>query len=373
MAPTTTVESTVDAVHPDHGVSPDHQTIVDIMTDEKTNAASEDIADSTTQKTPVLTTQNTKAASGGTAEEDGSIQSGDAIFLKAHTGSYVDVQGGKVRARWNMQGDWQRMVITKEGGGTIWSEDTVFLRTHSGANLNVDGDTVEALSDETGPTQELVIEKEANDGAIWPGDVVFLTAHTGKCLDVQGAEVSARWAMRGPWQTFTIENATAPEEPVAVASEDASEDADTEEDPLMQWEKLGVVAQGSHGAAKNKLQKLSGPDHVKKDAKLSREQKASILSILGTGAIERFEARGTGALAQQALPRAADASRLATFAGLLSAGGLVLLLLARRRALQSTQGRAPGAAGYEYEEAPTSGSSRLLVGSTSTAPDVEVG
>merc|ERR1712139_200325 len=83
------------------------------------------------------------------------IFSGDAVFLKAHTGMMLDVQSTAVQARWQDWGDWQKMFIQKLGG----------------------------------------------EGAIMPGDRIVLQAHTGKMLDVQGDVVAANWNDSGDWQT----------------------------------------------------------------------------------------------------------------------------------------------------------------------------
>ena len=39
------------------------------------------------------------------------ISSGDAVFIKAHTGSMLDVEGVNVQARWQAWGDWQVAVF----------------------------------------------------------------------------------------------------------------------------------------------------------------------------------------------------------------------------------------------------------------------
>merc|ERR1711907_571774 len=43
----------------------------------------------------------------------GAIMPGDSIFLQAHTGNLIDVQGTAVQARWSDTGDWQTLVIEK--------------------------------------------------------------------------------------------------------------------------------------------------------------------------------------------------------------------------------------------------------------------
>ncbi|CAK0843125.1 unnamed protein product, partial [Prorocentrum cordatum] len=142
---TTSIASSVEAVGPEASRATKKITTLGASTTTlapttTTEPATLTTSASTTRKTTVpTTTKSIKVVAEGPADEgDGSVQSGDVIFLKTHTGYYVDAQGGKVRARQKKQGEWQRMTITKEGGGTIWSEDTVFLRTNTGKNLNVD-------------------------------------------------------------------------------------------------------------------------------------------------------------------------------------------------------------------------------------------
>ena len=84
---------------------------------------------------------------------------GDLIFLKAHTGCYLEVQeeGSPVQARWEDLGVWQGLELAKK--------DTDPLRV---------------------------------------GDILFLKSHTGLYVDVQGDGVQARWADEGDWQALTI-------------------------------------------------------------------------------------------------------------------------------------------------------------------------
>ena len=135
------------------------------------------------------------------------IISGDTIYLKAHTGKNIDVEGTSVQARWENQGGWQALVIEKATSGIISSGDTVYLKAHTGENLDVEGTTVQARWEDKGGWQALVIEK-ATSGIISSGDTIYLKAHTGKNIDVEGTTVQARWEGKGGWQALVIAKAT---------------------------------------------------------------------------------------------------------------------------------------------------------------------
>merc|ERR1712216_679323 len=88
------------------------------------------------------------------------ISSGDAVFLQAWTGQMLDVSGVDVSARWNDYGEWQRMIIEKAGNedqagkGEIFPGDVIFLRAHTGNYLDVGaGTSVQARWPERGVWQ----------------------------------------------------------------------------------------------------------------------------------------------------------------------------------------------------------------------------
>lgn len=63
------------------------------------------------------------------------IASGDSIFLRTHSGSssFIDIEGVAVRSRWGQRGNWQALVIEKEGGGTVNAGDAVFSQDSHGS------------------------------------------------------------------------------------------------------------------------------------------------------------------------------------------------------------------------------------------------
>lgn len=71
---------------------------------------------------------------------------------------------------------------------------------------SVDGADVQARWTDYGNWQKMIIEKNGN-GAILPGDVIFLRVHTGKQIDVSGTSVQARWSEKGLWQSLVVEQA----------------------------------------------------------------------------------------------------------------------------------------------------------------------
>jgi len=99
-------------------------------------------------------------------------------------------------------------MIENEGKRAIFSGDSVFLSAHTGNLLDVEGDSVSARWKEYGTWQTMIVEKNGG-GPIFPGDAVFLQAHTHQLIDVEGTAVRARWSERAAWQTLTIDKADA--------------------------------------------------------------------------------------------------------------------------------------------------------------------
>jgi len=100
----------------------------------------------------------------------------------------------------------QRFVIENHGGRAIFSGDAVYLKAHTGNQIDVSSEVVQARWPERGDWQRLVIEKREG-GAIFPGDKIFLLSHAGKHIAVEGVEVTASWHDHGAWQALAIERA----------------------------------------------------------------------------------------------------------------------------------------------------------------------
>jgi len=144
------------------------------------------------------------------------VRPGDSVYFRAHTGRHLEVERDEVRARWDDHGDWQifaleksPLVIDDSDANAFHSGDLVFLKAHTGSFVDVDGEDVRARwadQNHGSKWQGLVIVKHGS-GAVVPGDTVFLQAATGTYLDVQGEDVRARWEDEGEWQALVLEMA----------------------------------------------------------------------------------------------------------------------------------------------------------------------
>jgi subtilisin family serine protease len=148
---------------------------------------------------------------------ENAMVSGTSVYLLAHTGKHIEVTswwawwvgGGSVGARWFDRGNWQQFVIESSSGRAIYSGDQVFLKAHTGYFLDSEAQSkpVQARSSDRGTWQTFIIEKNG-DGAIMPGDRIHLRTHHGHHIDVQGTTVSAQWSDRGRYQGLVIERAS---------------------------------------------------------------------------------------------------------------------------------------------------------------------
>lgn len=98
----------------------------------------------------------------------GGIQSGDIINIVLPNGIHMDVCGSAVRARfYDPKGEWQKIMIVKQGGGAITDGDKIFLK------------------------------------GMFSGGRDYLDANPlSKCPD---GEINCRWSDEGDWQVMTIE------------------------------------------------------------------------------------------------------------------------------------------------------------------------
>lgn len=103
---------------------------------------------------------------------------------------------------------WQTFTVENYGGRVILSGDAVFLKAHTGKFIDVQGVEVQARWSDRGNWQKLIIENKVGTGAIIPGDSIFLRSHTGMRIEVEGGAVRARWSDRGAWQTLVIKKST---------------------------------------------------------------------------------------------------------------------------------------------------------------------
>jgi len=109
-------------------------------------------------------------------EDTDLIKPGDTVFFRAHTGMQMHVRGEDVRAQWDDYGDWQAMVIEKNplviensDDRVFHSGDMIFLKAHTGKYVDVEGEGVQARWKDLGTWQGLVIIKQ-EAGPIRHGD-----------------------------------------------------------------------------------------------------------------------------------------------------------------------------------------------------------
>lgn len=252
-------------------------------------------------------------------DDDFVVKSGDMVFLRAHTGSYIDVEGDAVRARWSMRGDFQRITIEKDGGGTIRSGDTIFLTALTEAHLEVEGNAVLARWSGVRQWQKFIVQKKVDDNDTTPisiGDVVFLKAYNGNCLDVEGSEVKARWSLHGPWQEFTIT--------LALVS--------------------GVDTSSALVASENEPNLRAGYGNKTKES--DQERTVSVLDALRIPVLKKFESRCGADKACRQKVRSVRTGTLAAVACGASAV-LVVLLVAKWRVTHSRLSLFSGGTAYQ--------------------------
>merc|ERR1719261_1571405 len=104
------------------------------MTTTTTKIATTTTTSTTTTTMTTTTTATTTTTTTSTQTPIGtSILSGDIVSLRTLSGAggMVDVEGSAVQSRWASHGNWQAMSIVKEIGGSVNSGDAVFLRAHT--------------------------------------------------------------------------------------------------------------------------------------------------------------------------------------------------------------------------------------------------
>jgi len=143
-----------------------------------------------------------------------SIQPGNQIFLRSqNTGKHIEVGDYVAKARYDDQGDWQKFTIEKdepEGDDKMMAkmmpgvqhEDQIYLRAHTGMFLDEENDQVYARYDDHGELQRFTIYSADDQGPIYRGSTVYLKAANEKYVGVEGEEVKATY---DDPQAFTIE------------------------------------------------------------------------------------------------------------------------------------------------------------------------
>ncbi|CAK0872718.1 unnamed protein product, partial [Prorocentrum cordatum] len=104
---------------------------------------------------------------------------------------------------------WRCSIAVRSGA--IRANDTVWLRAHTGRRIHVEGDIVRASSPHRGPYQALRLERKPgtlDPGALRSGERIFLRAHTGHHLEVLRQDAMARSERYGAQQAFVITKPT---------------------------------------------------------------------------------------------------------------------------------------------------------------------
>jgi len=124
----------------------------------------------------------------------------------AQTGMLLAEQDGKVSAKKDAPPESQEWVIEKDGDSAVVSGDAVYLKTHSGNYLTVQGTDVDAKRAEVGPSQRFFMEMAGTPGQpMCPGDTVMFRSQSGKRLTVQAHRVHAAGDHKGSEQRFILE------------------------------------------------------------------------------------------------------------------------------------------------------------------------
>eukprot|EP00928_Gymnodinium_smaydae_P025294 TRINITY_DN20199_c0_g2_i1.p1 TRINITY_DN20199_c0_g2~~TRINITY_DN20199_c0_g2_i1.p1 ORF type:complete len:970 (-),score=160.28 TRINITY_DN20199_c0_g2_i1:129-2957(-) len=159
------------------------------------------------------------------------IRFGDTVYLRAFNGSYLDVEGDRVRARYGDRGRWQQFVLCpasrpKRGEGAsaaaaariLRDGDAVCLLAHTGRFLGVSEETATAAAHWSETEQNVACcifhlrVEEGKSPKVRHRSTVFLQSHaTSKVLapnesePQQRDEVVAKWEDFSEWQRLVIE------------------------------------------------------------------------------------------------------------------------------------------------------------------------
>lgn len=154
---------------------------------------------------------------------DPEIHYGDTVFLRSFRGTYLDVQGSSVRARWASKGEWQRVTLCPPPGykgpnpnenapRAIRSGSVVRLLAHTGQLLAVKGaELTTCPADEGHAGADFVVHMKRAGKGLKHRSAVFLQSRTTRrVLDVGAGDdtVRARWRDFGEWQGFALEKAS---------------------------------------------------------------------------------------------------------------------------------------------------------------------
>jgi len=133
--------------------------------------------------------------------------SGGVVYLRAHSNRHLDVEGKRVQARWNDQGEWQGITLHAEGrapGARLQHGDVVALQAVTGkteaelllhgivpasgeAELLPDGLSAVAVEATGAPRQPVwTLQRAAGPGEVHSDDKIFLQAGDRRLAVVDG-------------------------------------------------------------------------------------------------------------------------------------------------------------------------------------------
>lgn len=129
------------------------------------------------------------------------IRAGNTVFLTAHTGLRLDVEG-EAEGKPNLGATWNSQMMDLPL--LVCEQEVLRLLTQAPEG---ERDHLRARFSDSGTWQKLVVERKDNSGPICSGDQVFLRAHTGRLLTPAGEKVRAESAGAGDFPGWTIERA----------------------------------------------------------------------------------------------------------------------------------------------------------------------
>jgi len=147
------------------------------------------------------------------------VFSGASVFLTSESSgksrSIVVQDGEGVHAKWHNTGSWEQLIIEKVEAESndlqvdeIHVGDAIYLKSHLSTYIDVEDGIVQALSSdngERGSFQKLIIETDANQpGPVQNGDSVYFKSHTGKYISVSNGKVVAHSDRRSAEGKLTI-------------------------------------------------------------------------------------------------------------------------------------------------------------------------
>jgi len=145
------------------------------------------------------------------------VRFGDTVFLRSFRGTYLDVEGRAVRARWPDKGDWQRVMLLAPNSNensedrAVQSGDIVRLLAHTGDFLAVEGEALTTRPSTADPEVaiDFIVHVKRSGRGLQHRNAVFLQSRATSCLldvgDGEDTNIRARWQDFGTWQGFAVE------------------------------------------------------------------------------------------------------------------------------------------------------------------------